>query len=339
MKSEVFLVTGLTILLVQCKYTKQVKVHIPTQANDYVWVYKPSGDYFFGPDTKHLKEGEWYEEWVPNDHTFVKDASGKWHIFGITHPLVESDPLQEGIHEGEFASFHALSTASNFRETLQEYHYSDLPKILPPKERPGEVLANHAPYIIKKDGLYQMVYGHSPIRLAVSSDLSVWEPKGNLFPDTDDARDPDLLFHDARDPSILYHDGIYYILYCSAKSVRLRESKDFIHWSEVKTIFTSESFDPESPSLICYNNSFYLFVCSWDGIWDQKEITGAYQHKTYVLHSEDLMNFGVDAEKQITTLLAHAPEIFQDEDGQWYISSVEWPNRGVSIDKLSWKKK
>ena len=33
---------------------------VPRQANEYVWVYKPSGDYFFGPDTKHLKEGEWY---------------------------------------------------------------------------------------------------------------------------------------------------------------------------------------------------------------------------------------------------------------------------------------
>ncbi|MEJ2383420.1 MAG: hypothetical protein P8Y54_03385, partial [Xanthomonadales bacterium] len=36
------------------------------------------------------------------------------------------------------------------------------------------------------------------------------------------------------------------------------------------------------------------------------------------------------------TLKSHAPEIFQDETGNWYISSVEWPNRGVSVDKLEW---
>jgi arabinan endo-1,5-alpha-L-arabinosidase len=36
------------------------------------------------------------------------------------------------------------------------------------------------------------------------------------------------------------------------------------------------------------------------------------------------------------TLNAHAAEIFQGENGQWYISSVEWPYRGVSVDKLYW---
>lgn len=108
-------------------------------------MYKPTGDYFFGPDTDYLKEGQWYDEWVPNDHTFVKDKEGKWHIIGITHPLVESNPLQAGIHDGEYASFHAISSAANFKEVLVEHHFSDLPKILPPKERPGEILANHAP--------------------------------------------------------------------------------------------------------------------------------------------------------------------------------------------------
>ncbi|MFC1763778.1 family 43 glycosylhydrolase [Planctomycetota bacterium] len=317
---------GLSILLSSCQLTGAKKVFTPKQANEHVWVYKSSGDAFFGPDTPHLKEGQWYDEWVPNDHTFLKDENGKWHIFGITHPLVETDPLSIGIHEGEYASFHAVSSATRFKETLKEHHYSDLAKVLPPKERPGEPLANHAPTIVKKDGLYHMVYGHSPIRLAVSPDLSTWTPKGNLFSENDGARDPSLLFH----------NETYYVVYCSLKGVRLRESKDLIHWSESKTIFESETYDPESPTLIYYNQSFYLFVCSWNGIWDGKDIQGAYQHKTYVLHSKDPFDFGVDGEKQITTLKGHAPEIFQDEDGQWYMSSVEWPNRGVSVDMLEW---
>lgn len=302
-------------------------VYVPSQANEYVCVYKPAGDRFFGPDTANLKEGRWYDEWVPNDHTFVKDDKGIWHIFGITHPLVATDPLSKGIHEGEYASFHAISSATTFKETLQTHHYSDLPKILTPRDRPGEVLANHAPYIVRKGGLYHMVYGHSPIRLAVSSDLSKWTPKGTLFAEPDGARDP----------SLLLHDGTYYIVYCSVKCVRLRSSRDLIHWSPARTIFKADSFDPESPSLIWFKDSFYLFVCSWDGIWDQKDIQGAYQHKTYVLHSDDPMNFGADRERQVAVLNSHAPEIFQDEDGQWYISSVEWPYRGVSVDKLQWE--
>lgn len=300
-------------------------VLIPKQANDWAWVYKPKGDTFTGPDTLVFKEGKHYQDWVANDHTFVKAEDGLWHIFGITHPYVA--PGKGDIHQGEFSSFHAISSAKTFKEAMQKHHYSDLPKVLPPKERPGEPLSNHAPYIVKKDGLYHMIYGPSPLRLAVSKDLSKWELKGELFSQDGGSRDPNLLLH----------DGIYYLSYCSHRSVLTRTSRDLINWSEPTSIFTADSFDPESPSLIHHNDTFYLFVCSWDGVWDQKEIQGAYQHKTYVYQSNELLKFGVGDTKEITTLKSHAPEIFQDEDGQWYISSVEWPNRGVSVDKLSWE--
>lgn len=336
MKMKILFGLTLACLLSATTANAQDKVLMPKQANKFVWVYQPDGDHFFGPDSENLKEGKWYEEWVPNDHAFVRHCDGKWHIFGITHPLVLTNPLNDGIHEGENASFHAVSSATSFKKSLKKDHYTDLPKVLPPKERPGEVLANHAPYIIKKDGLYLMVYGHSPIRFAISSDLINWEPKGNLFKPLKVSNNMEKLFGDARDPSLLYHNGTYYIVYCATKSVRMRESKDFVNWSEEKTIFRTETFDPESPTLIFHNNTFYLFVCSWDGHWDQKEIVGAYQHNTYVLQSNDIMDFGTDHEKEVAHLHAHAPEIFQDEKGQWYISSVEWPNRGVSVDKLKW---
>lgn len=326
MRIQIILYIGLLTWLIQCTNGTPEKVFIPKQVNEFVWVYKPTGDYYSGPDTENLKEGQWYDDWVPNDHTFVKDASGKWHIIGITHPLVKTNPLHIGIHEGEFASFHAVSSTKKFTETLQRYQYSDLPKVLPPKKRPGEPLANQAPYIVKKDGLYFMIYGPGPIRLAVSSNLTTWDLKGNLFTDPDGARDPNILFY----------DSIYYLVYCSVKSVRLRKSKDLIHWSEPVTILMTNNFDPESPSLVFFKNAFYLFVCPWDGNWDEKDIQGAYQYLTYVYHSRDPLHFGVDDEKKITMLKAHAPEIFRDEDGNWYISSVEWPERGVSVDKLEW---
>lgn len=318
---------ALLILIFQNKLIAQQPILVPKQANEYVRIYKADGDYFFGPDTPELKEGKWYDEWVPNDHTIVKGNDGKWHIFGITHPLVETVPLNKGIHEGEYASFHAVSAVTNFKESLQEYRYNDLSKILTPRDRPGEIPSNHAPFIIKKDGLYQMVYGPNPIRLAVSPNLYDWEPKGALFSDKDGARDPNLL----------YYKGTYYLTYCSVKSVRMVTSNDLINWSEPRTILKTNKFDPESPSLLFHNNSFYLFVCAWEGGWDGKNIQGAYTNKAYVYNSDDLTNFGIDQEKEITVLNAHAPEIFQGEDGQWYISSVEWPQRGVSIDKLEWE--
>ena len=94
---------------------------------------------------------------------------------------------------------------------------------------------------------------------------------------------------------------------------------------------------PESPTLIRYNDTFYLFVCGWNGIWDRKELQGAYQHNTYVYQSDDPEKF--DADAVLTTLDAHAPEIIRDEKGNWYISSVQWPNRGVSVAPLRWKEK
>ncbi len=309
------------LILGYCDPKNNGGVLIPSQGGNYIWIYKPEGDFFPGPSTTELKAGEWYDEWVPNDHTFVKDVNGKWHIIGITHPKTST----LSIHEGEFLSFHTISQSDSFKETMEKWHYTDLPKILPPKERPVERLENHAPYIIKKDRLYYMIYGPSPFRLAISEDLTNWELRGNLFSEDGGARDPNLLLF----------DGIYYLVYCTTRNVRIRTSEDLVKWSEPKTIFTSQSFDPESPSLVYHNQTFYLFFSSWDGIWDKKEIIGAYQHLTHVHQSDDPFNFG-DESTRLTTLKSHAPEIFQGEDGQWYISSVEWPHRGVSVDLLEW---
>jgi len=297
------------------------KILTPYQSNDFVWIYKPEGDTFPGPTTNQLEAGKWYEEWVVNDHTFVKGPDGRWHLFGITHPKTTTD----AIHEGEFLSFHAISAEANFREWVKKHSWADLAKVLPPAERPGERLENHAPYVIKRDDLYYMVYGPSPIRLAVSTDLMTWQLKGAFFSEAKGARDPGLL----------YYKNTYYLVYCTERKVNIRSSKDLLQWSDPTAIYESQDFDPESPSLIRYNSNFYLVLCAWDGIWDRKEIEGVYQHKTYVYQSDDKMIF--DASKPITTLNAHALEIFQGEDGQWYMSSVEWPNRGVSVDRIEWK--
>jgi beta-fructofuranosidase len=66
----------------------------------------------------------------------------------------------------------------------------------------------------------------------------------------------------------------------------------------------------------------------------KKDLAGAYQHITYVYQSDDPFHFEVDQE--VTQLDAHAPEIFQDEEGAWFISSAEFPVRGVSIAPLEW---
>ncbi|TKG95591.1 hypothetical protein EYV94_09130 [Puteibacter caeruleilacunae] len=308
--------------LIACSSSQKDKVLVPEQSNQFELIYSPKGDTFPGPSTNQLKAKQYYAEWVPNDHTFMKGVDGKWHIIGITHPKTTPD----AIHEGEHQLFHAVSPKADFKASCFDKAYADMPKVLDPSARPNEDLAIYAPYIVKKDNLYYMIYSPSPFRLAVSKDLTNWEVKGQLFADKSGERDP----------NILLYNGTYYLTYCSHKCVKLRTSKDLVNWSEAKTIISTPDYDPESPTLIYHNNTFYLFLCSWDGNWDKKEIQGAYQHKTYVFQSDNPLNFG-EASKPLTTLQSHAPEIFQGEDGQWYMSSVEWPERGVSIDRLNWK--
>ncbi len=301
--------------------SKQV-VKVPRIVGEYTTVYRPTADFFPGPDTSELKDGRRYDEWVPNDHAIIKGPDGRWNMFGITHPLTSP----KAIHEGEFQSFHALAPTGNLKDVLSAGAWKDLPKLLRAADRPGEVPEFYAPYVIQQGQSYYMFYGPNPIRLATSPDLEAWTPQGPLFNDEPSTRDPDVILW----------QGVYYLVYCSENNVVLRTSKDLRHWGLPQTILRmSDGIAPESPSVVRQDGTFYLFVCSWNGIWDGKTVQGAYQHRTHVYQSDDLLKF--DSRKEVTILDSHAPEVFQGEDGQWYISSAEWPSRGVSIARLIWE--
>jgi len=296
-------------------------VKAPRLAGKYVRVYQPAGDVFSGPDEGELKAGRYYPEWVPNDHCFIKGDDGCWHVFGITHPRTRLDR----VHEGENQSFHAIAPRGELREVLRENAWADLPKVLPPAERPGETRAHHAPFIVKRDGLYHMLYGPAPLRRATTPDLRRWTPRGEL------AGAPA-----GRDPSVLVWNDVYHLLVCGRREVRMAVSRDLVHWEDDRPILRMKAgVDPESPCLIRHDNTFYLFVCGWDGAWDQRDLSGAYQHATYVYASDDLARFTSRCE--LPAIRAHAPEVFRGEDGGWYVSSAEWPCRGVSIAPLVWE--
>lgn len=298
----------------------ELRIKVPKIEGVYTHVYKPAGDVFPGPDEAELKAGQFYEEWVSNDHCFIKGDDGCWHAFGITHPRTSL----KHVHAGENQLFHAVAPQGELKDVLREGAWIDLPKVLPPAARPGEPRFNHAPYIVKQDDLYYMIYGPAPLRFATSRDLQKWTPKGELS-------NPPA----GRDPNVLFYKGAYYILVCGRCEVWMVASKDLIHCEISRPILRMKGdVDPESPALIRHNGTFYLFVCGWNGVWDMKDISGAYQHITCVYQSDDPFTF--DASKEVTRLEAHAPEIFQDEEGNWYISSAEWPDRGVSIARLAW---
>lgn len=300
----------------------QKEIKIPAISGDYVNIYNPKGDIYKGPNTIELRNGKFYKNWIPNDHCFIKDDRDIWHLFGITHPKTSIN----AIHEGEVMSFHAVSPQGTFKELLKKKSWKDMPKVLTPDKRPNDLPDFYAPICLRKSGMYYLIWGPTaPLRYATSNDLYNWNYKGILINTPDD-----------RDPDVLFFDGEYYLITCGKYCINIATSFDLINWTPHDPIIArSDSVDFESPKLIRYNGTFYLFACAWDkSKWDGKSISGAYQHITYVFQSDSIFKFN---QPPITQINAHAPEILQDESGDWYISSAEYPKRGVSIAKLIWK--
>ncbi len=54
---------------------KVSKKYIPEIDGEYVHIYKPKGDVYNGVDTESFKKGAYYEEWIPNDFSVLKDGN------------------------------------------------------------------------------------------------------------------------------------------------------------------------------------------------------------------------------------------------------------------------
>ncbi|HPS55513.1 MAG TPA: family 43 glycosylhydrolase [Sedimentisphaerales bacterium] len=289
----------------------------PQITGEYFHIYSPAQDIFPGPDSENLTAGQTYDTWVPNDHGFAKAPDGIWHCFGITHPTTEKTE----IHEAEWQMFHISSPAKSFADSTTR-QWNEHKKILTPADRPNEIKNAHAPTIVKKDNLYYMFYGPVDIRYATSTDLINWTPKATAFTQKQGG---------TRDPSITKIKDTYYMVYISDDSLYIRTSTDLLNWSRQPTkIFTMpRKGAPESPTLIYKDNWYYLAWCIWD------DTQGPYDHRTFIYASQTPYNFS--NAKLVAQLNAHAPEFIKDENGNWFISSAQYPKTGINIAPLKWK--
>ncbi len=110
----------------------------------------------------------------------------------------------------------------------------------------------------------------------------------------------------------------------------IRTSNDLREWSSepVKIFSMPRPGSPESPMLVEKEGLYYLFWTIHDGR------NGPYDDRTFVYGSENPLDFS--GAEELTLLSAHAPELIHD-DGQWLISSVERPRRGLSLAPLVWE--
>src|SRR5699024_3415732 len=129
--------------------------------------------------------------WYINDHTLIRAADGRWHLFGIWHPEPAA-PLDETMF------LHASA------DDLEGAQWTIHDPVLHARREQGETHV-WAPHAIHHDGRCWMFYAggtsdHAAYRmsLATSEDLFTWTRHEQvLFEDGFDARDP-MVLHDGR---------------------------------------------------------------------------------------------------------------------------------------------
>ncbi len=284
------------------------------------------------PEKPILKSGEFVkiydpsidekEQWYINDHCFIQGPKNKWHLFGITHQE-PANPLDED----NFA--HA--TAKNL---LQKQWDKKTFALTVNPNPPWNEEHLWAPHIILHNGVYYMFYCAGDkdntkykIHLATSPDLKTWKrhPKNPMIVDGFDARDPCIL--KLKDKWIMYytanrpaHKGNHVVMAVT--------SDDLINWKNPKVVFTHPTIGTfggptESPFVVERNGKFYLFLCTNTPYDDSA---------AYVSDNP----FHWDIKNKVGKFPAHAAEIFQDNDGKWFISRAGWGRKGVYLAPLIW---
>ena len=289
---------------------------VPKVAGPFVNIYKPQADVYPLPTVSTpdgnltYTQGVTYPEWRTNDHTFIKGPDDRWHCFGITKPWVSGD----NGHCGEGLCFHAVAPAGTFAQAVTFQSWRDAPKI-----QVGD--CGWAPTAVKIGQEYSLIGSH--LGHAASTDLLSWTDKGRLN-----------VKGGNRDPHILLWGNTYYLLRCGGNGINLVTSRDFVTWSEPVTVYKPKiaSYETESPVLIPYDGLFYLFWTLWD---TADKSTSGYCPRTYVHCSESPLDF--HRSPVLTEFTVHAPEIIQSEDGQWFISSADHPDRGIGVAPLVWE--
>ncbi len=278
-------------------------------AGDYELVYDPS-----------IGESE---PWYINDHTFVRDRIGVWHLIGITH----AEPM--AAHDEKHLA-HATAPALHGPWTKRPFALSaDLDA--------GETHL-WAPHVVVHDDRYWMFYCGGGldetayrIQLAVSDDCWTW---------TRHAANPLVVdgFH-ARDPMVL-RVGDRWVLYYTATTapsggqfvVKAVESDDLLTWAAPRIVYTDARAGTfggttESPFVVARDGRYYLFIGPDWGM----NLTS--YRTTRVLASDDPFHF--EASGRVGTIASHAAEVVED-DGTWWVSHCGWSMGGVYLAPLHW---
>ncbi|HVM54159.1 MAG TPA: hypothetical protein VM262_13250 [Acidimicrobiales bacterium] len=277
------------------------------------------------------------ERWYVNDHTFVLDHNGTWHLIGITHaePMAPFD---------EKHLCHATAPGLHGPWTKQQFAMSADPSA-------GETHL-WAPHVIHHDSTYWMFVcagGDAPqsyrIHLATSDDCVTWtrHPANPLVVDGYEARDP-----------MVVRVGDRWVMYYTATSepsgghhvVVAAESDDLVRWRGRHVVYRDElvgtmAGPTESPFVVERDGRWYLFSgpARFGEAWARHQAGedpdwASVYATTLVLESDDPFRF--DRRDEVGLLPAHAAEVIVDEAGATWLSHCGWGQGGVHLASLQW---
>jgi beta-fructofuranosidase len=273
------------------------------------------------------------QPWYFNDHTFIKDASGLWHIFGITNPE-PTIPLNYQVEtEDQFG--HATSTTL---DDISQWHKVTNFALT----ASGTETHLWAPHIVKgPNNLYYMFYAGGgannqtqQINYATSTNLTAWNKMGTIFTDGYQARDPMLLWDQGLNKWIMYYTATKVPQTSSPYIVAYRTAnQDFTNWSGRGIAFEdpktgTDAGPTESPFVIKRGNLYYLFI-------GPRPYHFPYVPPDYP--DTDVFVSSVPTSFSPTNLVghiaAHAAEVVDDGSKLW-VSDTGWAKGGVYLAEL-----
>lgn len=293
---------------------------VPRIAGDWVHVFDPNT-----ARTEH--KGEWY----CNDHTIVRDANGVWHAYGI----IGYRPASPWKKEKQF--FHATSTSLTDPSAWKDHGYAMTAEA-------GKEAVIWAPHSRLIDGHIWMFYNVGNLqptaeKYASWGGMCIARSRGDDgFTWERDSLNPLFADHGhARDSFVARFGDLYYWYYTRTatevdlrSAVAVRTSPDLVHWSGPRVVLHGKpgghwAGNCESPQVIQRGSLYYLFVTAAMEGYD----------KTVVYWSHDPLSF--PKSQLITQLDCHAPEVFEDQAGDWYLSDCGWSKAGLYLAKLEWE--
>lgn len=214
-------------------------------------------------------------EHAVNDHCLVRDAGGRWHLFGIFQAQSRWDEELE-----TFVHAVAAPPAEPGSMTSLRFEFANPPFAL---KRDASLGETHlwAPHVVQDGDRWLMFYqsgGPHPdragIRVAESTDLFAWRRigAGPLFEDLCVARDP-----------MVFRAGGVWIMYYTrcddsasrTSGVAYRTSRDLLRWSEPAMALVVTGSEPmfnsgytESPFVFERGGWYYLSVTAYPVAWD-----------------------------------------------------------------------